>query len=109
MADNEKETDVTVDQFKRNLDHLRIDPDGGPEITLGDITLTFKTKAPVKALSTLIGNPNQVEAMIGYLQLCLVKGQDEALDTLMGEISVEGLGEILNFLNEAYTSFPATS
>lgn len=107
MADNE---DATIAQFKRNLDHIRINPvEAGPELTLGDITLTFKKKAPLKALVALVDSPNQILGMTEYIRLTLVKGQEEALETLLEEIDVEGLGEILNVLSEAYTSFPDQS
>lgn len=105
-----EESDVAVAQFKRTLDHILINPVlAGPELTIGETVLTFKKKAPVRALSALVGNSNQIEAMTEYVRLCLVKGQDEALEALLNEIDVEGLGEILNILSEAYTSFPEKS
>lgn len=107
MAD---EQDVTISQFKRNLDHIRINPvEAGPELTIGDITLVFKRKAPMKALIALVDSQSQISGMTEYIRLTLVKGQEAALETLLEEIDVEGLGEVLNALTEAYTSFPEKS
>jgi len=101
---------VMVAQFKRNLDSILIDPvTAGPELTFGDIVLTFKTKAPVKALAALISTDNQVDGMLTYIRLCLVKGQEAALESLIEETDIAGLGAILEALGEAYTSFPSKS
>lgn len=109
MANTEKETEVISDQFKRNLDHIRIGDAKGPELTIGDITLQFRRKAPVKALAALIGNDNRVDGMTEYIKRVLVKGQDEEFDALLEDIDIDGLGEILSALGEGYTSFPAQS
>jgi len=104
------EESVTTDQFRRNLDQIRIDPVAkGPELTIGDIVLQFKKKAPVKALAALVGTTNQVEGMLTYIRLCLKKDQEEKIEALLEEIDIEGLGAILNALGEAYTSFPEKS
>lgn len=99
-----------LEQFRRNLDHILIDNDKiGPEVTVGNTVLRFKAKPPVKALSALIGATNRVEGMITYIGKTLVPGQEEALDTLLDDIDIEGLAEILNALSEGYTSFPEKS
>jgi hypothetical protein len=104
------EESVTTDQFRRNLDQIRIDPVAkGPELTIGDITLDFRKKAPVKALAALVSSTDQVQGMLTYIKLCLKPGQEAALEALLEEIDIEGLGEILNALGEAYTSFPEKS
>ena len=111
MADNDKakESEVVLDQYKKNLTHILIGQEKGPEITIGETVLTFRKKAPVKALAALIGNENRVDGMEQYIQRALVKGQEEAFEALLDDIDVEGLGEILNALGEGYTSFPAQS
>lgn len=104
------EESVATDQFRRNLDQIRIDPvAAGPELTIGDIVLNFRKKAPVKALAALVGTTDQVQGMLAYIRMCLKPGQEELVETLLGEIDIEGLGEILNALGEAYTSFPEKS
>lgn len=113
MADTEtkeKENEVVLEQFKRNLSHIQIDHEKtGPELTIGDTVLQFKAKPPVSALGTLIGDENRVNGMIGYIRKTLVPGQDEKFDALLDEIDIEGLSEILNALGEGYTSFPDQS
>jgi hypothetical protein len=119
MAD-EKESkksipdEVTAAQFARDLSHILIQhtPKGavpkGPKITLGGYELQFMEKAPVAALAELIGNENRVEGMKNYIRLTLEDGADD-LDELFKVIDMDGLGEIINVLGEAYTSFPAKS
>lgn len=109
-ATKEKESAVALEQFKRNLDHIKIDKtEVGPEITIGDTVLRFKPKAPVSALSSLIGSENRVEGMSTYILKTLEPGQEDAFVALLDEIDIEGLGEILNALGEGYTSFPEKS
>lgn len=109
-TDKTKESDVVLEQFKRNLDHIQIDHKAiGPEITVGKTVLKFKAKPPVSALGALIGSENRVQGMEDYIRKTLVAGQEEAFEALLDEIDIEGLGEILNVLGEGYTSFPATS
>lgn len=106
-TDKTKESETTLTQFKRNLDHILIDHDkAGPEVTVGDTVLKFKIKPPVTALSALIGNENRVEGMVSYISKTLVKGQEEAFTALLEDIDIDGLAEILNALGEGYTSFP---
>lgn len=111
MADtNETESEVVLEQFKRNLSHIQIDTKKvGPEITIGEHVFKFKTKPPVTALGVLVGDENRVDGMTGYIKRCLVDGQAEEFDALLDEIDIEGLSEILNVLGEAYTSFPDKS
>lgn len=110
MTITESESKVVQDQFRRNLDHILIGSgDIGPELTIGDTVLRFKSKAPVKALAALIGDDNRVQGMITYILGVLQPGQEEAFTTLLDSIDVEGLGEILEKLAEGYTSFPAQS
>lgn len=109
MADNDKETEVSVAQFKRTMNHLLITEEGGPELTIGDRTIKFKKKAPVAALQSLLGEENNVAGMIGYIKNCLAKDQEGAIEFLVNDIDLEGLSEVLNWLNEAYTSFPEKS
>lgn len=111
MAESEArkkaEADVTLAQFKRNLDHILINTDEvGPEITIGLDVFTFKPKAPVSALAALIGEENRVDGMRKYLLGSLLPGQDEKFEELLNKIDIDGLGEILNVLGEGYTSFP---
>lgn len=106
----EKEGEVVLEQFRRNLDHILIKTDVlGPELTIGSTKLQFKASAPVSALASLIGDENRVEGMRKYLLGALVAGQEEAFTLLLDSIDIDGLGEILNVLGEAYTSFPAKS
>lgn len=106
----DKEHEATHEQFKRNLDHILIDSDvAGPEITLGATVLRFRSKAPVKALAKLIGGENRIDGMEGYIKDCLVKGQEEAFETLLDDIDIDGLAAIINALGEGYTSFPEPS
>jgi hypothetical protein len=107
--DKTQENETVLAQFKRNLDHIAIGAVAGPEITVGDVVLTFKAKAPVSALAKLVGTDNRIEGMIEYIKLTLVPGQDEALEALLGNVDIEGLAEILNVLGEGYTSFPDQS
>lgn len=107
MADDrEKEGEVVLAQFKRNLSHILGTGVKGPEITVGDTVLTFKAKAPVTALADLIGNENRVNGMKAYIRQTLVPGQEEAFESLLELIDIEGLSEILNVLSEGYSSFP---
>lgn len=109
-GDKTKEQEVVLTQFKRNLDHILLDHSKvGPEITVGDTVLRFKAKASVKALAALVGNDNRVEAMTDYIRQTLAPGQEEALDALLDNISLDGLAEILNALGEGYTSFQEKS
>lgn len=110
-GNKEKENEVVFEQFKRNLDHILIgDKDKlGPEITVGDVVLQFKAKAPVSALGALIANENRVEGMAEYIRRTLLPGQEDTFNSLLDEIDVEGLSEILNALGEGYTSFPEKS
>lgn len=106
----EKEHEATHEQFKRNLDHILIDSSvAGPEITVGGTVLRFRAKAPVRALAKLIGGENRIEGMEGYIRETLVKGQDEAFETLMNDIDIDGLAAIIEALGEGYTSFPEQS
>lgn len=108
--DKTKENEVTLEQFRRNLDHIRIDTSAaGPEVAIGDTVLRFKVKASVRALADLVGNENRVAGMESYLRKTLLPGQEAAFDALLEEIDVVGLSEILNALSEAYTSFPEKS
>lgn len=105
--DKVKENAVVQEQFRRNLSHILINTDTvGPEITIGFDVFRFKTKAPVSALALLIGDDNRVEGMKKYLLGALEPGQEEAFTALLDKIDIDGLGEILNVLGEAYTSFP---
>lgn len=105
-ADKTQESKIVQEQFRRTLDHIIIDASKvGPEITIGETTLQFKSKAPVRALAVLVGNPNRVEGMIDYLKMCLVKGQEEEFDAVLDDVDVDGLGEILSAVGEGYTSF----
>lgn len=108
--DKTQENAAVLEQFKRNLDHILIDPETkGPEITVGSTVLTFKPKAPVRALARLVGETNRVEGMTEYINKTLVPGQEAAFDALLDEIDIDGLAEILNALGEGYTSFPKPS
>lgn len=106
-----KEAEAVASQFKRNLDHILIGSEAGPEITVGKWTLTFKTKGSVKATAELVGGENRVEAMKGYVRNNLVDDPAvrAAFDELLSHIGIEGLGEIIAVLGEAYTSFPEKS
>lgn len=106
----EQESDVVHEQFRRNLSSILIDKTiVGPEITVGETVLRFRSKAPVKALAKLIGSENRIDGMAGYIRETLVKGQEEAFDLLMDDIDLDGLAEIINALGEGYTSFPEKS
>lgn len=106
----EREDDAVLEQFKRNLDHIQINPKLlGPELTIGDLVLKFKNKVPVKALSKLVDSDNRVKGMSEYIGKALVEGQEEELDLLLDRVDIEGLAEILNTLGEAYTSFQGKS
>lgn len=107
--DKTQENDTILAQFKRNLDHIAIGAEAGPEISVGDIVLTFRKKAPVSALAKLVGTDNRIEGMIDYIKRTLVPGQEEAFEQLLDNIDMEGLAEILNVLGEGYTSFPDKS
>lgn len=108
-ANKEKENEIVLEQFKRNLDHILTDSTQGPEITIGDTVLKFKAKAPVSALGALIAHENRVEGMSEYIRKTLLPGQEDEFNALLDIIDVEGLSEILNALGEGYTSFPAKS
>lgn len=105
----DKVADPGVDQLNRNLSHILIPKKIGPKITIGSTVLKFKKKAPVSALAILVGTQNQVDSMSGYIKGCLVAGQEGAFDSLMDDIDLAGLGEIMGALSEAYTSFPEES
>ena len=111
---DEKKSAVILGQFKRDLSHILIHAtaDGeqpkGPLITVGSYSLQFKEKAPLAALVKLIDADNQVNAMRNYVLLCL-EGDPAQFEALLGEIDVDGLGEIMNALGEGYTSFPSPS
>lgn len=111
MAEEKKlESEVVLNQFKRTLSHILIDAAApGPEVTVGNVVLQFKQKAPVKALAALIGNENRVEGMIQYVRLTLVPGQEGDFEALLNDIDMEGLSEILNAVGEGYSSFPEKS
>lgn len=111
MADTEKskESEVVLEQFKRNLSSILIGKEAGPEITIGEHVFKFRAKPPVTALGILVGEENRVEGMTGYITRCLVPGQDDEFRALLEDIDIEGLSEILNVLGEAYTSFPEKS
>lgn len=113
-----KETEAVLGQFKRNLTHILISeqkekgkPKKGPELTFGKIKLNFKVKPPVAALAHLIGDDNRVDGMRNYILGALVEGQaqEDLFTTLLNDIDIDGLGEILNALGEGYTSFPEKS
>jgi hypothetical protein len=106
-----KETEVVSEQFKRNLDHILIGDEVGPELTIGKYKLTFKAKGSVKAIAHLIGDENRVEAMQEYVRGCLVDDPavQAAFEELLGKIDMDGLGAIIGVLGEAYTSFPEKS
>ncbi len=109
MAD-EKENAVATEQFKRNLDHILIKTDVvGPEITIGETVLQFRTKASVRALAALVGNDNKITGMQEYIRKALLPGQDAAFEDILDNVDIQGLSEILNTLSEAYTSFPDQS
>lgn len=111
MADKQKdkaqETEVTVAQFKRSLDHILIGEKNGPVIDIGPYSLKFKEKGNVLAIAALLADDNKVDAMKNYIRGNLVDDPavHAAYEEVLGKIDVEGLGEILNVLSEAYTSF----
>jgi len=106
----EREDEVVLTQFKRNLDHIQIDPEAtGPELTVGDLVFKFKEKVPVRALSKLVGSDNRVLGMSEYIQKALKPGQDEEFELLLDRTDIEGLAEVLNALGEAYTAFQGKS
>ena len=109
MTDITTEGEVALGQFKRNLTHILIGSGKGPELTIGETVLSFKAKAPVKALAALVSNDNKVDGMKQYILLALKKGQEEAFEAVLDDIDIEGLGEILEALGEGYTSFPEAS
>lgn len=106
-SDKTKETEATLGQFRKNLDHILLDnKKEGPVITIGDTVLRFKAKASVVALAALVGTENRVQAMTDYIRKTLLPGQEEDFDSLLDYIDLDGLAEILNALGEGYTSFP---
>lgn len=107
MAD---EATTTQEQFRKNLSHILIDNSVvGPELTIGDSVLRFKSKVPVRALARLISNEDRVQGMIDYISGALVAGQDDALNAVIDNTDIDGLAAIVSDLGEAYTSFPDKS
>lgn len=107
--DNTQENTVVIAQFKRTLDHVLIGNGAGPEITVGDIVLRFKTSAPVSALAALIADENRISGMEKYLSKTLLPGQEGSLQQILDTVDIAGLSEILDALGEGFTSFPAPS
>lgn len=94
--------------LKRNLSHLLISNSTkkSPELTLGELVLHFKPKAPVTALAVLISEDNRVKGLQGYINLCLIPEDREDFVTLQDNIDLDGLNEIINALSEAYSALP---
>lgn len=110
MADElTPEAEVVQAQFKRTLERILIGNDAGPEITVGDVVLRFKTSAPVSALAALLANENRVAGMETYLRKTLLPGQDDALNQILDTVDLPGLAKILDTLGEGFTSFPEQS
>lgn len=109
MADNDQENEVVQAQYKRTLENILIGNEAGPEITVGDTVLRFKKSSPVSALAALLATENRVAGMEAYLRKTLLPGQDEALNTVLDNVDIEGLSKILDALGEGLTSFPDQS
>lgn len=104
-------TEATTKQFRRDLSHILIDLEGGPEIVLGEDVLRFKSAITLDALAELLSETNnRLDAMRNYVNLALASEEDrQAFAKYSGRLDMDGLGEIINVLGEAYTSFPEKS
>ena len=101
-------------EVKRNLSHIVISAEAeGPELTIGDTVLKFKAKVPVGTFARytraqLDENSDTVTAIIQYIESLLVSPKEDFY-SILDNIEIDGLGEILSALNEIYTGFQPKS
>lgn len=104
--------EVKLKQFSRDLSHILIhetEPGAeaaGPLLTIGTYQLQFKEATTVEALARLV--QGGIDGMRDYVLLSL-EGDPADFESLLGKITIDGLGEIINALGEGYSSFPAKS
>lgn len=96
--------------LSRDFSHILLDDSiEGPSITIGDTTIRFKSKQPLGAVLLLIDestNNNALARSQDYLRSSAMPDSVEALNEVFGRITAEGLGEIVEWLAQAYTGFP---
>lgn len=95
----------------RNLNHILIsrkDEDLIPVFTIGDVDFLIYPKVPAEAVVRLTTAGNNITGMRDYVLGCLAKQeQRDAFAELMGDIDVEGLGEIIEEIVSRTTPFDA--
>jgi hypothetical protein len=97
----------------RDFSHILVD-DGvdGPSITIGDSTVRFKSKQPLGAVIMLIDESvvgNALTRSQDYLRASVLPEDTGALESAFNKITAEGLGEIVEWLAQAYTGFPTAN
>lgn len=93
----------------RNLNHILIsrkDDDLIPAFTIGDITYLIYPRVPARAIIRLTTSENSIEGMQQYVLDCLAKPEHkESFQTLMSEIDVDGLGQVIEEIVSKTTPF----
>jgi|GEM_PF-3673673 len=93
----------------RNLSHILIsrrDEDLVPAFTIGETTYLVYPKVPATAIVRLTTGGSNVAGMQDYVMSCLAKPeQRDEFITLMDNIDVEGLGEIIEEIVSITTPF----
>lgn len=56
-----------------------------------------------------MGGENRVEAMRQYVRQCLEDGDNPDFVSVLSRIDLDGLGEIIGVIGEAYTNFQEKS
>jgi PleD family two-component response regulator len=93
----------------KNLNHILIsrkDEDLVPAFTLGETDYLVYPRVPAEAIVRLTTSDNQIVGMRDYIAGCLGKEeQRQEFLSLMDQISIEGLGEIVEEIVAKTTPF----
>lgn len=93
----------------KNLSHIlisRTDEDLVPAFVIGDTEYLVYPKVPAEAIIRLTTSDNQVLGMRDYVLGCLAKDEHRvAFRALMENITIEGLGEIIEEIVGKTTPF----
>jgi len=96
----------------RNLNHILLsskDSDLVSAFTIGETTFEVFAKIPAEALVKLTVAESPISGMAEYVVACLAKEEQRAeFRALLGKISADGLGEIIEEIVSRTTPFEGT-
>lgn len=112
-AEDTTQQTQALQSLKRNFSHMLIsaqEAEGktGPEITFGDVVLTFRPAVPATAMSELLANDNKVEGLRNYVRLVLKPECRQDFEDLQDDIPLDALNQIVQTISEASTPLAST-